>query len=338
MEHEYISFAYLLGQTEKRFLKHSFGYIEICSNQIELLYLVCFGSCIVDSLPENEKTVGEVTVLLEKSLYEMRMERESFNEDNPVSINSPMYVKGCNNKILYFRESEVMITHYPFQKISVFSKKTFSYTAIVGWQKDVVEEMKCGIKRCLSALYSSFGFLSFHAMCVSVGGKSKVFVASSRQGKSTLYANLISDGALHVSDDIVLSREENGTLFTIPVPVLPSIRKESINFLSEKVRLKKELVELDGINSEFLTLDGLEPINMSESQVDKFFILKKEKSKGCLSDTDIKKTLAKSMLWYMRDASYEELLSNINSLLSHNWGYFYLSPDCKKNIELFKKS
>lgn len=333
---QYISFVYYQKNIPYVYLKHYFGYLKIFCNNIDVVSHVCFKEYLCDSLPEGEAITGNVFVYIDKAIFSRRISRGEFDSEKYTLKSDKMYIEGVENNVIMAGDDEVYMTHYPFPCISVFHRKNCSYYSVVSDLEDCVMAVKNGIKKCLAQFYYKYGIYGLHASCVQIGNRCDVFLASSRSGKSTLYANLVANGASHIGDDIVFVKAVDGELYTFGVPVLPSIRIGSIPFLASSVSLERHILEDDSDGGmELIELKGLVLPNIELHKIGSFALI--EKGKQCRyskieQDMSLKKTLLKSMTWHINIEVDEVMTAMVNLILSSTWNRLIVAPNPYENI------
>lgn len=318
------------------YLKHSLGYIEIKCNKPELVQYICFRECIYYDIPKDSIITGKVFVYIDNYLFEKRLKRCDYNPEQFTPKTSPMYINNITNQVFDVSNAEVFITHYPFPEVSVFQKDNVGFYSIVHDTYDCVTALRTGIKKCLAQHFYKNGFFSLHATAIQFEGKCDIFIASTRCGKSTLYANLVSNGFRHVSDDIVFVKYSNGYLYTVSVPILPSIRETSVEFISHNTQIESTtLLNEDDTQIKILRINNL-PFPgydlIKVRSVSKLVLGSGFEDSLIKPDSDLKKTLLKSLTWHLKLSPSKELFAIVNTLLSVEWHLLVLSDNPDENI------
>ena len=337
----YISFLYHNQDLQCVFIKHFMGYVEIKCNKPELVRLVCFDECLSHTLPERGIVTGQVWIYVEPDLFGKRVTRDDYDSDSFTPKTNAMYVEGTFNKSFLTSDSEIMITHYPFPRFSIFRKDSCCYYSVVTDSYDFIVELRSGIKKCLACYYLKYGIIPLHAAAASRDNFCDIFLASTRCGKSTLYANLVSSGFAHVGDDIVFVRPAENGLETFSVPILPSIRERAKSYLSNKseiytIRIRNEdnteLRVLRLKNLAFHDFDTIKVYSISKLIMGKF-----SSDTIIAPDYSIKKALIKSVMWHLKTIPIEEMLTSINALLRLKWYCLSLSVNPDENVDIISK-
>ncbi len=334
---QYISFVYYQKDVPCVYLKHYSGYLRIFCNKIGVVNHVCFKEYLWDSLPEGAEITGNILVYLDKAIFSRKISRREFDAEKYTLKSNKMYMEGIENNVIKVGDDEVCMTYYPFPCISVFHRMDCSYYSVVSDMEDCVAAVKNGIKKCLAQFYYQDGIYSLHASCVQIGSRCDVFLASTRSGKSTLYANLVTNGASHIGDDIVFVKAVDGELYTFGVPILPSIRVAAIPFLAGSVSLEKHIIQDDSDDRmELIELKGVVLPAIKLCRIGSFALI--EKGTQCRyikaeQDMSLKKALIKSMIWHLNVDVDEGMTSMVNLILSSAWKKLTIAPDPYENIK-----
>ncbi len=332
----YVSFAYINKDIPYKYLRHYKGYVKVYCSDISLVELVYYEEYLVDNISDGDDVTGAVFVIIERNLFSRKINRNEYFPDEFTPKTSKMYIPGVSNNFIRFEEKELFVTHYPFPCISLLDRSNCTYYSVVIDSHDAILSLKNGIKKVLSQHYYSNGIYNLHAAGFSVNNESMIFIAPSRTGKTTFYNSMLAEGAMPINDDIIFVKESNEGLVAFGIPVLPTIRKSSIPYLSKKALVKQIEVEGDVI----LLLDlPSKPTLVSTKIATLFYMTKGDVTaitENILVD-EVKKILVESMMWHMPINPNYGMVNMVNRLLSCSQYGFSVSTNVDENISKIKK-
>ena len=128
----------------------------------------------------------------------------------------------------------------------------------------------------------------------------------------------------------------DGFLYTVSVPVLPSIRESSVNYLCKNAQIESTDVTNEDTTSikifrlNNLTFPGYDFIQVGS--ISKLSLGDRFEDSIIYPDYNLKKALLKSLTWHLKLSPSEEMLLIVNALLSSEWHSLVLSEDSDSNI------
>ena len=238
----YIEFCNYKQGLQQVYLLYESTCILFRSNDLSFLNHVYDFRYVLNTRDDNISICGCVTVIIDKNMFPVRYDHDSYNESEPVPKSHPMYISGVTNTFFEYGDKIVHIYHYPNESINIFDKAHEDYFSIVSSIKDAIKFSIHGIKMIVSSINLRKNVYPMHSSAVAYDGKGYLFLGGSHSGKSTIYMNLVCKGLTPVNDDIVLwrSNEESIVLNSVPTIFRGRDHSNSSIVMTEEYTLKRK--------------------------------------------------------------------------------------------------
>lgn len=245
---EFVVFLPNLVSLKTLYLKFEDKYIKFSSNMLDYIDEVYDNKFIYENT--ESEIIASITMLVDKDIFPYRYDFDKYNDSTFTKKEHPMYVEGVFNEVVNSDNLIIYKYHYPNESLHIHNRFDNSFFSVVSNRKDAIKYSKFAIKQVLSAYLLKKQIYPIHASAVYKQQKGYIFVASSHQGKSSLFLNLIANGFEPLNDDIVFWGVCDNNVILYPCPILSQKRATTPQELkmSDKYIFKEIENRIDNYN------------------------------------------------------------------------------------------